>query len=205
MTTSNAGVQPPNRKPIWLLIGLFFAPLAAAFILYYGVQGWRPTGSTNHGDLVTPPHTLEKVALPTPDGHTVAADFLHGKWTLFFVGDGQCDARCRDALYLIRQTRLSLNDDMSRVQRVFIATGNCCDESWLNTEHSGLITVRGDGPEGAHLLKDFPQYDGIAVAAAGRIYLADPLGNLMMTYSPAAKPKGMLEDMKKLLKLSHIG
>jgi hypothetical protein len=33
----------------------------------------------------------------------------------------------------------------------------------------------------------------------------DPLGNLMMSYSPQAPRKGLLEDLKKLLKLSHIG
>jgi cytochrome oxidase Cu insertion factor (SCO1/SenC/PrrC family) len=206
MTSSDTGsMQRPNRRQIWLLIGLFFAPLAAAFILYYGVEGWRPAGSTNHGDLVTPPRTLAKIAVPTPGGRSVSEDFLHGKWTLIYVGDGQCDTRCRDALYLIRQTRLSLNDDMSRVQRVFVATGHCCDEPWLSTEHAGLVTVLGDSPAGARLLQEFPQYDGTAVATAGRIYVADPLGNLMMTYSPSAQPKGLLEDLKKLLKLSHIG
>jgi hypothetical protein len=40
---------------------------------------------------------------------------------------------------------------------------------------------------------------------AGRIYIVDPLGNLMMSYARDAEPKGLLTDMKKLLKLSHIG
>jgi cytochrome oxidase Cu insertion factor (SCO1/SenC/PrrC family) len=38
-----------------------------------------------------------------------------------------------------------------------------------------------------------------------RVYLIDPLGNLMMFYAADAKPKGMLEDMKRLLRLSSIG
>jgi len=40
---------------------------------------------------------------------------------------------------------------------------------------------------------------------AQRIYVIDPHGNVMMSYAPDAKPKGMLEDMKRLLRLSHIG
>jgi hypothetical protein len=40
---------------------------------------------------------------------------------------------------------------------------------------------------------------------APRVYLIDPLGNLMMSYAAEAKPKGMLEDMKRLLRLSSIG
>jgi hypothetical protein len=42
-------------------------------------------------------------------------------------------------------------------------------------------------------------------ANAQRIYVIDPLGNVMMSYAPDAKLKGMLEDMKRLLRLSHIG
>jgi len=35
--------------------------------------------------------------------------------------------------------------------------------------------------------------------------VVDPLGNLMMYYPADARPKGILEDMKRLLRLSHIG
>ena len=41
--------------------------------------------------------------------------------------------------------------------------------------------------------------------AAGRLYLVDPLGNLMMSYERGAPVKGLLDDLKKLLNLSHIG
>ncbi len=40
---------------------------------------------------------------------------------------------------------------------------------------------------------------------AGRIYIIDPLGNLMMSYAPEAASRALLEDMKRLLRLSHIG
>jgi cytochrome oxidase Cu insertion factor (SCO1/SenC/PrrC family) len=41
--------------------------------------------------------------------------------------------------------------------------------------------------------------------AAERVYIIDPLGNLMMYYPPDADPSGMLKDLKKLLKYSKIG
>ena len=46
---------------------------------------------------------------------------------MLYVGDGACDERCRKALYLTRQSRIALNKDMDRVQRVFLATGTRCD------------------------------------------------------------------------------
>ena len=49
------------------------------------------------------------------------------------------------------------------------------------------------------------EHAGHNPGAADRVYLIDPLGNLMMCYAVDARPKGMLEDLKKLLRLSHVG
>ena len=176
--------QARSRRQIWILVALFFAPLALAFLLYYG-GGWRPAGSTNKGELISPPR-------PVPN-----ASAWHGKWTLVYVGDGRCDERCRAALTLTRQTRLALNADMTRVQRVFLATGTCCDRTYLAAEHPDLSIEPVDD---AALLAVFPD------VASGSIYIVDPLGNLMMRHAPSVGlSRDLLEDLRKLLKLSHIG
>ena len=193
---------PRSRRQIWILVAAFVAPLALAFLLYYGL-GVRPTGSTNKGDLIHPARPLPAVALPGATDQTFAADALQGKWSMVFIGDGACDVRCREALTLMRQTRLALGDKMERVQRVFLVTGNCCDHAYLDAEQSGLLLGRIDNPAGQTLLETFP--DAAQAGTLGRIYLVDPLGNLMMKYDASAPQKGLLEDLKKLLKLSHIG
>lgn len=88
---------------------------------------------------------------------------------------------------------------------MFLATEPCCDQPYLDAEHPGLITARADDAAGKAFVGVFPDYDNRPVEQAGRIYIVDPLGNLMMSYAADAKPKGLLEDLKKLLKLSHIG
>jgi hypothetical protein len=93
---------------------------------------------------------------------------------------------------------------MDRVQRVFVAEGECCDWEYLSSQHPDLITVLS-APGASPLLAQFPAFNGISPAAADRIYVIDPLGNLMMSYAPDAKPKGLLEDLKRLLGLSHVG
>jgi len=179
---------PRSRTQVWLLIALFFAPLALAFLLYYGGDGWRPSGSTNKGELISPPR-------PLPN-----ASAWHGKWMLVYVGDGRCDERCRAALTLTRQTRLALNADMTRVHRVFLVTGNCCDRAYLAAEQPDLTIQQVDDAAGAALLAAFPD------VASGSIYIVDPLGNLMMRHAPSAGlSKDLLEDLRRLLKLSHIG
>ena len=58
-------------------------------------------------------------------------------------------------------------------------------QSVLDAAIWGAELAQGDGP--------------------GRIYLVDPLGNLMLSYSAASPDKALLTDVKKLLRLSHIG
>jgi cytochrome oxidase Cu insertion factor (SCO1/SenC/PrrC family) len=194
-----------GRRQLIALAALFFVPLAVAFWMYYGPTGWRPAGDASKGDLIDPARPLATIALPTMDGPATDAAFLRGKWTMLYVGDGLCDSRCRKALYLMRQSRIALNKDMDRVQRVFLVTGRCCDREFLAAEHPDLIVARVEDDASAEVLEPFPPYDGVPVAAAGRIYLVDPLGNLLMSYSPGAPDKALLSDVKKLLRLSHIG
>lgn len=194
--------KPRSRKMFWAMIVMFFAPLALAFVLYYGFEGWRPHGSTNRGDLVDPPRPLPQVTLRTPQGTDLQLASLHGKWTLVYIGAGQCDTRCHEALTLMRQTRLALNDNMSRIDRLLLATGGCCDQAYLAAEHEGLVVAVTDTD--TPLLKIFARAQE-PVEQAGRIYIVDPLGNLMMSYEPGAPPKALFEDLKKLLKLSRIG
>jgi hypothetical protein len=215
---SAAGLDHARRqRRILIAVALlFFAPLGLAFFLYYGEVGWRPGGRVNHGELIDPPRPLPALTLPMvtsgrpdsepADGAVTAPDFLKHKWTFLYWGSGSCSARCRADLYNTRQVRTALNRDMDRVQRVFLAEGACCDRAFLREQHPDLITVRAT-PAAAPLLALLdPRRSGAGQDRVDdRIYLIDPLGNLMMSYAADANAKGMLEDMKRLLGLSHVG
>jgi cytochrome oxidase Cu insertion factor (SCO1/SenC/PrrC family) len=205
MNAPDPQVVRRGRRQLLLLAALFFVPLAIAFWMYYGPTGWRPSGDASKGDLIDPARPLAALALTTADGQRTDAQFLRGRWSMVYVGDGLCDKRCREALYLTRQTRIALNKDMDRVQRVLLVTGRCCDRGFLAQEHPDLIVARVDDDASAALLEPFPTYGGVPLADAGRVYLVDPLGNLLMSYAPTAPDKALLTDMKKLLRLSHIG
>jgi cytochrome oxidase Cu insertion factor (SCO1/SenC/PrrC family) len=193
--------SPHDRRQRRLLLGLaamFFVPLALSFYLYYGHHTWRPVGHTNAGELVDPPRPLPEGALPLLDStQATAPGFLRGKWTLLYVQPGACDEACGTRLYDTRQVRIALDREMHRVQRVLLADAHCCDFAALREAHPDLIEV-DSGAAAQALLKQLPTREP-------RTYIVDPLGNLMMVYAPGAKPKGMLEDMKRLLRLSSIG
>lgn len=176
-----------NLRTLGALAALFILPLAVAFFAYYATS-WRPLGHVNHGVLITPVRTL-----------TMGSQF-RGHWSLVYVGDGACGEECRQALTVMRQTRLGLNNDMTRMERVFLATANCCARDFLASQHPGLKVVDATDAAGVVLVREFP-----GAGRAHRVYIVDPLGNLMMSYDARQNPHGLLEDLKKLLRLSHIG
>jgi cytochrome oxidase Cu insertion factor (SCO1/SenC/PrrC family) len=201
MIESVQQVRARNLQTLTALAALFLVPLVLAFFLYYGT-GWRPAAHLNHGTLITPPRPLPQTVLaPLLPGSTAQAPPLfRGKWSLVYVGGGACDADCHAALYVMRQTRLSLNTDMGRVARVFLVTAGCCDRSFLEAEHQGLDVRDAATGHAQTLLAAFPP-DG----RAHTLFIVDPLGNLMMSYDARQDPHGLLEDLKKLLRLSQIG
>jgi cytochrome oxidase Cu insertion factor (SCO1/SenC/PrrC family) len=207
MSTPLAAPAGHPRRVLVVLMVLFLAPVAIAFVLYYGI-GWSPGKRVNHGELIEPPVPLPELALPRAESAEVAppalapAAVLKGKWTLLYFGAGDCSAACRTALYDTRQVRTALGADRERVQRVFLAEGRCCDVAWLHAQQPDLLTLEASAA--AAPLTAILLHAGRG-PAADRVYVVDPLGNLMMTYSPRAEPKGMLEDLKKLLRLSHVG
>ena len=193
-----------NLRTLGLLAALFLVPLVTAFLTYYGTA-WRPAGRVNHGRLITPVRPLPAIALPRVrlDAAAAAAAesaLWRGRWSLVYVGDGGCDAACREALYVMRQTRLLLNNDMTRVQRVFLVTAGCCAREFLSRAHSGLVVLDAAGPAAQPLVREFSAADRTRT-----VFIVDPLGNLILSYDARSDPHGLLEDLRKLLRLSHIG
>ena len=199
MSTPARALRERNLRTLAGLAALFGLPLVIAFFTYYGT-GWRPAGRVNHGVLITPARSLPPLTLPRVSLAAAHGTPFRGKWSLVYIGNGACDSACRQALYVMRQTRLALNNDMTRVQRVFLVSAECCARELLGRGQAGLEILDAAGPAGAALLREFP--------SPGRehsLFVVDPLGNLMMSYDARRDPHGLLEDLKKLLKLSHIG
>jgi hypothetical protein len=186
-------VRARNLRTVAVLAALFLIPLLAAFFIYYGAS-WRPAQRTNHGELILPTRTL-----PRASAAYAAGTFTH-KWSLVYVGAAACDDSCSNALYVMRQTHLGLNNDMERVQRVFVAIGALPAQGSFTQEHPGLMVINATGHDGEKLVRQFPESN-----RPRAIFIVDPLGNLMMQFDTRTDPKGLRDDLTKLLKLSNIG
>lgn len=187
-------MQLSARSKLLALIGVFLAPVIAAYLAY---AGWRPSGHTNYGDLlkVTP---LQQTAGSTVDGRPFNLHALRGKWVMVHVGPANCDAACVWQLYLIRQTRIAQGKEQDRIERLWVMTDNGTPDANLLHEHPGLHVWR---PTDANFVAQFPALQN----RADHIYLVDPLGNLMLRFPTQVDFKRMMKDLKLLLKASQIG
>lgn len=188
-----------GRRTFLLLAAMFLLPLAVVFALYYGGL-WSPSGSSAKGELIHPARPLTVAGLRHADQQPVGAELFADKWSLVYIGNGACDEACRTALLYSRQTRLALGKDMDRVQRLLLSTGGAADTKYFEREQPGLQVIDATSAEAASLLAQFPG------DRAHSLYIVDPLGNLMMRHNATQViNKDLLTDLKKLLKLSHIG
>ncbi len=195
-----------RRVQFLLLAALFTAPVVAAWVAwqYMGTHGVMST--TNTGTLITPARVIAPLRLTTPMARTLPGDYLRGRWTyvIFAPKDG-CDEACQQQVFYTRQVRTSVNKDMHRVQRLLVLRQDPGESfvGQLQREHEDLQVAIVSAQEWPNLAGQF----GIESDRADKLglFLIDPLGNLMMAYGPEAPAKGVLKDLRKLLKVSQIG
>jgi cytochrome oxidase Cu insertion factor (SCO1/SenC/PrrC family) len=189
-----------------LLASLFFGPLLLASIWYGHADRWPlPEQRANHGQLITPPHPLAGLQLQDLKGHPLAEDSLQGRWTLVYPGLPTCDAECENLLYQTRQVRTALGKDTERVQRIYLLAEIPQDPARLEALrglHPDLLLAVLASPS---TMTRFPDADPAQWWSGKQLYVVDPLGNLMMRYDADQDPKGLLADLKRLLRISQIG
>lgn len=179
------------------IAALFLVPMMVAWFLYLGRNG-SSAGMDAHGLLADPPVTLGDIGLPA-GGDAGSEARLSGRWTFLYIQRGECAAACEDALIRMRQVRLALGKDASRVQRVFLPVNPGPDGARLAQAFPGMAILPAGAPGRSELIAR------IGSRQAGEILLADPLGNLILSYPPGLDPDGLFRDAKHLLRLSKIG
>lgn len=195
-----------SRLTLVLLFLVFAAPMLGAWLVV-STEAWRLQGSVAHGNLLSPIRPLPPLSLRHLGGGPLTLEDLRGRWTLLYIGSSNCEDVCQRNLYNIRQARLALGEDTHRVQRLMVLTDTAHgdDLARILTQHEGLMVASAEGEALNRFLQHFHVTDGDSPGREGRIYTLDPLGNLVLFYEPDADPKGMLEDLERLLKASQVG
>jgi len=197
-----------SRTVLVTVLLVFAAPVILAWLVFFVFPEYRPTATMNHGQLVTPVRPLPAFSLRDGQGAPIDQTYLRGKWTYVYLADGVCDQPCVQQLYKIRQVRLTQGKNIDRLQRLFLWNVDGVSEAQrteLARHFPGLAIIPLEQGQPSGLVEVFDLGDGAPPLAAGRVYLVDPLGNLMMRYEADAEPRGIIKDIERLLKYSGLG
>ena len=191
-----------GRIQMLLLLLACAAPVIASYLAYYVIK--PEGGKTNFGTLVFPAQELNTAWLNVP---------LQGKWTLLIARPaGEChiqDKKCIEALFLMRQVKVAMGRESSRVQLL-----------WVNTDGQAVdpeVAKIYDEQSAGFKVVSLPIDPNIKVAfeawlnkegAGQEIQLLDPSPAKMMYFPVTNSPKefaSIKKDLERLLKLNHKG
>jgi hypothetical protein len=181
------------RAKLLLLAALFLAPIAASIFAY---RFLRPEPSANYGELLLPPATIAAHTLSRADGSAFRFAEMKDRWILVASDTGACSGECMAKVHAIRQVRLALGRNASRVARVFVVDDLKAPDPAAFAPVEDLVIALT--PRGLALPSG-------AANDRAHIYLVDPHGNVMMRWPANPQMRGMLKDLERLLKASQIG
>jgi hypothetical protein len=197
-------VKKKNKLTIIFIIVMFISPLFLSWYVFNYTDFLEMRGMSNKGDLIIPPKTLDDLSLIDPLDNK-RNDSLYGKWTMAYISE-TCDKKCMDNVYRMRQIHLAMDKHSLRVQKVLFLidqSPNELKESLINFKGQQVVDSKGLNLD--DLLSNFKLNNSDNPIDANRLYIIDPLGNLMMSFSPDANPRDIYKDLKKLLRNSRIG
>lgn len=197
----NAQTRRGRLQMLFLLLACA-APVIASYLAYYV---FKPEGGkTNFGTLIQPVQDVNPAWFDIP---------FNGKWTLLVARPaGECTIKndsCLEALFLMRQLRIAVGRESSRVQLVWVNTdGKPVDPEVLlaydqKTAGFQILSL----PTDPQLKAEFDTWlnrDG----AGQKIQLIDPSPAKMMVFPVTNSPKefgSIKKDLEKLLRLNRKG
>jgi hypothetical protein len=210
-----------NKLKLLLLLSGFLVPIVSASWYFRSIQDGSMLSTSNRGTLIRPMLDLPELQLRDDNGDAAylsfeemtegvaPADYKPRPWQLLFLSSADCDADCAERLYFLRQMHIRLGTESERVQRVFVlvddATAQLSGEllETFATQQPDLRIVRGDRAQLQQLLA--PSAQGRDPVAEHFIYVADPVGNVMLYFTPDNTLDEILKDIDKLLDQSSLG
>jgi cytochrome oxidase Cu insertion factor (SCO1/SenC/PrrC family) len=181
-----------------LIAATCLGPFVLALLVYYVPNELTERRLANpERALLASPMPLPKVPVRMAGGGMTGPDWARYRWSLIYARITPCEGHCASALARLTEVHLALGRNQARVQRVLLVA----DEDFRMTGDPELLVGYLDGERDAELVGAL----GLEMLEQGRIFVVDPLGNLVMSYPPEPDQARLLEDLERLLDVSRIG
>jgi len=210
--THSPTVNTQNRKLLLITLGIFAIPFLAALLLHK-TGFYHSVGTTNRGELITPPVAFEALQLQDASDQPISTDQLHQSWWMVYVIPAQCDQACANSLYQMRQIHAALGPEQNRVHTMLVATAPLADNYRQMIDRDfPQLQVAYTQPQQLQEWFSKTSNSSLLQQQTGFIYLVDTMGAVFMYYPTFAdeqesilKGRDILKDLQKVLKLSKIG
>jgi cytochrome oxidase Cu insertion factor (SCO1/SenC/PrrC family) len=203
--TDKQAIRRSQLKLILLFL-VFLLPVLVAYVYYKNPQ-WQPKSTRNYGTLYKPTVRLKQFSLHTLDNKPYTLNDLRGKWSLVYIGGGDCDQACTETLIKARDGRWAQGVGATRINYYYVLTTDkfSGDLAKLQKAYPGLILLLGDVGQRQELIQQFRINTNQQLGGDNELYLVDPAGMLLMHYPFGFRHIGLMEDLKYLLQWSQIG
>jgi len=192
--------EQPKRSnlALWVLVSSFFIPAILAYGYFY--YGDRPTVKSN-GVLIIPIVDIHTLNITNESGKALSEEELTPNWRMVYFAGSNCDKKCQNSLYNMRQNNIAMGKYQDRVSHAIIHLAEPDKEfsELIAKEHSAAAHVYAKSEHIRALSKLEKDENNMRST-----YLIDPLGNIMMFFPENLEPKLIRKDINKLLKVSRL-
>jgi hypothetical protein len=176
-----------SRRTFWLVLLVCVAPVALSTLIWW--MDWGPSSKLNAGILVQPVTSVTSCLMKNNMTTRESMAPIKGKWGLVVVDPlGENDPR----LHLITQLKIMQGKERGRIEPYVVSA------IALNSIEKSIHVLQGQW------CLNHPK-NAITVPIEQRVYVFDPLGNIMLVLDARVKPKLMNKDLARLLLVSRIG
>ena len=182
-----------NQIAIVAVFLIFGLPVLLATLLHSTWFDWRPDGTRNHGELISPVIALPEFELAAATGRVIDRSTLEDRWQLVNVRT-QCLDDCLEDLYWLRQVRAAQDRHQPDIGLLLITSEVIAQEmlDQIALLADDFHVLHGEG--GQYLTTYFPNRPETPSS-----YILDPMANIILAYEDGADPNGIRRDLRRLL------
>jgi cytochrome oxidase Cu insertion factor (SCO1/SenC/PrrC family) len=211
-----------NKLKLGVILVTIPFVIILSYLAFQFFSSSRGLGTTSKGQLILPVLDVSQLQLlddsaqpayQTFDELTANVspeDYEPRPWQLLYVGGPTCDTTCQERLYFLRQLHIRLGSEAARVQRVYVlpgsptATVDAATQQYLAQEQQDMRIIHSDPAVLRQVLSERAQ-PGQDPLSGHYIYVMDPVGNIMLYFTPENDAEEILDDLDQLLDHSSLG
>lgn len=211
-----------NKLKLTFLLLIAVVPISLATWVFDISEFRGVSATTNNGVLVVP--VLDVVALDLRDAagaptylpfddlvkDVTPEDYEPRPWQLLYLGATHCDAACEERLYFLRQLHTRLGRESDRVERVYVQVSDTAQQ--MPDATAQMLAQQQADMKVSFTTSSVLQRQLAPTVPAGAdpvgehyIYVVDPVGNVMMYFTPGNTTEEIFKDLDKLLDRSSLG